>query len=421
MAFRNGRELAHFLRLLQTWGAWLHFTWMVSLGIFYINAVTERRPTILTDRWGTMSNFRKIICSSAALWWLGPAYTLSEDMCIDASMPPWEAFTHVLVHGVIYRSLLSFFLPYLLGLHWTCLDNNPVLGQIECTRAGFSRMSGTAWTVLGIAFMICLAAVVGNVYFISVQPGTPVVYVVAGYACAFLLVAAAAVFFVRIRQTHHVHLHHYQIFYLLMPLCTARDNYLASVCQGVCMGIAVEGSSRWSWAPLIEHNQFTQRLAKNRRSRIMRALLAEPTVVGQLSPNPPSDEEAHIMSPVVMEPPTAPMASKTSTATVHPSRALYIPPAPWTIDEESHEEYMALHNCTVCGCAGDTLTFRRGSCAAHAFVTLCYDMEGTCCCVGNLTDGLCQPDLNREDWETSPREATRLKGNTSSNELPTPG
>lgn len=387
----------------------MHFLWMVTLGVFYVNAVTERRPTIVTDRWGTMSNFRKIVGGSAILWWLGPAYTLSEDMCVGTAMQMQDTYLGVLLRGVVLRSLIFFFFPFLLGLHWTYLDNNPVLGQIECTRAGFSRMSASAWTSLIIAFFICLAAVAGNVYYISVQPGTPVVFVLLGYAAAFLLVVAAAMLFVRIQQTHHVHLHHYQIFYLLMPLCTARDNYLASACQGVCMGIAVEGSTRWSWAPLIEHNQHTQRQAKSRRARIVRALLAEPSTREQLTPTPPSDEEAHILSPVVLEPPGAPSTTKSKAALVHPSRTFFIPPAPWTIEEDSHEEHMALHNCSLCACAAETLTFRRGSCAAHAFVACCYDIEGACCCVGGVTDGLCQPDLNREDWETSPHEATHLK------------
>ncbi len=397
----------------QSWGAWLHFLWMVVLGVFYVNSVTERRPSVITDRWGTFSNFRKIVGGSALLWWLGPAYTLSEDMCMSASLPLDESYLHVFTHGVVFRSLCSFFIPFLLGLHWTYLDHNPVLGQIECSRAGFSRMTASAWVVLTVAFIICLTAVVANVYFISVQAGTPVIYVVAGYALAFLFVATAAVAFVRYRQSHHVHLHHYQIFYLLMPLCTARDNYFSAACQGVCMGIAVEGSSRWSWAPLIEHNQHTQRLSKNRRSRILRALLAEPVYREQFTPTPPSDEEAHIMSPVVMEPPTAPSSSKTKTASVHPSRELIVPPAPWTIEEDSHEEFLSMHNCAACACCSDTLTFRRGSCAAHCFVACCYDIEGSLCCVGGLTDGICQPDLNRSDWVHSPSESAHLKADGS--------
>lgn len=352
-------------------------------GYVYVTHITERRENPWTDRWKTVSNMRKVGFFAAAMWWLGPVFTLSEGMCnpsssvLSGSFAGGEgSFAERLLWGVLLRQILAFTVPFALGLQWTYLDFIPALNSIKCTAEGLKKMPAVAWAALTFLVVCVVGAAVGNLFFLFTQSNPHWHWTLIGYGVLLLIAIAGFAIFVKWQGTHHLHLHHYQIFALLVPGASARGNYLAVASMAFCMGVAIEGASRWSLAPMFEHNEYTKRGPKNQRSGVMQAL--------QTAPEEPDFEN--------MVPPPAGVAK----GKVAPAGDAAGAAAPQHYSIPKTAGRVVVPSCLlVQPCCGPHFTLVRGSVPAACLVNCCYDVEGALCCVGGVTDGILQPDFNK--------------------------
>lgn len=361
-------------------------------GYSYVTFVTERRANLCIDRWQTLSNFRKVALFALTVWWVGPVFTLSEGMCNPslssiAGVYRDATYEDRVLFGVMVRLLVCFAIPFALGLQWTHLDSFPLLNAIVCTGAAMKALPITSWVILILFTLLIVGVVAGNLFFLFTQSESHWLGVLLGYVALILLVAIMLLYFVRLRKTHHPHLHHYQIFAVLVPLCSARGSLLGVASQAVCLGVAIEGASRWTLAPFIEHNDLTKHQAKKERGKVMKSLL-----------NPPDEPSTSAAAPTpgATATPARTGAPKSGAAKVVPEHA-----------DGTGEEVAVYHikadspTITIPAwglvslCTGPEVVMRRGSLPSWCLVNCCYDNDGALCCVGSVTDGCLQPDLNR--------------------------
>ena len=100
-------------------------------------------------------------------------------------------------------------------------------------------MTKLQWTVLLLAVGVVLGAVIFQIIRFVLDDFWvfPLTYAGIIFLTLFTIVCVR-------RRTHSVHIHHYFIFAALCPLFNTHHP-ASAVFQALCMGIAVEGVSRW--------------------------------------------------------------------------------------------------------------------------------------------------------------------------------
>jgi hypothetical protein len=211
--------------------------WMLALvlGFAYVAGGTEQRPGFLLSRRGDYWEVLKLVLSGAVLFFFAPCVALS---------PITPAVRHDQVPYAAYV-VASFFLPYLIGLHFTYLDRIKFL-QL----AGDKCTTPSEWTTCAAAeTCFCLAMTLVGVLYVSWGAYQMVSL---GYALFYLIgYAAVGIFTVLVtwllRDSHYLHFHHYMLFGSCIPLFVFPDAY-GAVGLGLATGPYVEGIARWSMA-----------------------------------------------------------------------------------------------------------------------------------------------------------------------------
>jgi hypothetical protein len=211
--------------------------WMFSLvlGFAYVAGGTEERPNFFLSRRGDYWELLKLLLSGPLLFVFAPSVALS---------PLTPAVRHDQVPYAAYI-VASFFLPYLIGLHWTYLDRVRFL-QL----AGDKCTTPSEWSTCAAAeSCFVLAMTLIGVLYVSwgayqmVSLGYALFYLV-GYVAAGLTTVLVTWL---LRESHYLHFHHYMLFGSCIPLFVFPDVY-GAVGLGLATGPYVEGIARWSMA-----------------------------------------------------------------------------------------------------------------------------------------------------------------------------
>lgn len=151
-----------------------------------------------------------------------------------------ESLSMLIVYDYVIYTIM-----FTLGLLWTHLDSG-ILGQIDLTWASMQRMTPSAMVVFGLLVLGGLALVAFQLFLLELKG--LLWWYIAGYGA---LIAIIALVTFLVRKTHTLHIHHYILFALIVPLTCTQD-ITSIMIQGYSLGVFVEGIARWGADPLFE-------------------------------------------------------------------------------------------------------------------------------------------------------------------------
>jgi hypothetical protein len=145
---------------------------------------------------------------------------------------------------LLYNFLVWTF-TFWLGLHWTYLDTTQ-LRKIVLTWEHMKHWSMQLWAVFCGLVVIGLSLTAYQLYLFHTRG--LLVFVGVGYSCAVCALVCLAFC---LKDSYDFHLHHYQLFALLVPL-TMNQDWVSAGCQGFCFGAYCEGIARWGVASFFD-------------------------------------------------------------------------------------------------------------------------------------------------------------------------
>jgi hypothetical protein len=145
---------------------------------------------------------------------------------------------------LLYNFLVWTF-SFWLGLHWTYLDSGQ-LKKLVLTWQYMKLWSMQLWAIF-CALVVVVLSLTWYQLVILHSRGL-LVLVGAGYSCAICALVCLAFCF---NDSYDFHLHHYQLFALLVPL-TMNQDWVSAGCQGFCFGAYCEGIARWGVASFFD-------------------------------------------------------------------------------------------------------------------------------------------------------------------------
>jgi len=148
----------------------------------------------------------------------------------------------------LLRIEAGYVVPLFVGLMFTALDDCRVLRDATdaCVVMAFSKMQPRHVFVVALVVGLGVGALVPQ--FVMLYREGRLLWLLAGYGVFFVLIGIVGFL---VRTTHSLHLHHYIIFGLLVPLFGLR-NWYSCVLEGICVGVVIEGLDRWCMDPLFE-------------------------------------------------------------------------------------------------------------------------------------------------------------------------
>lgn len=185
----------------------------------------SKRKWVLSSRYGHFSGFLMYVGIALILYWVGPNFL-------------WPAYS--LIYILVFLTL-----PYVLCLYFSKLDKG-VLRKLEFSTDGLQSMS-CAVLLLLVLTLVLLASTCGYQFFLLYQLGLLYMYLIP-YSC---LLSFLALLTYLLRRTHNLHIHHYMIGFLLLPL-TRPNSVVSLVVQGVALGLYTEGIARWGFGYLFK-------------------------------------------------------------------------------------------------------------------------------------------------------------------------
>lgn len=146
---------------------------------------------------------------------------------------------------ILMYDFLAWSVAFWLGIHWTHLDSGE-LKKLVLSWEYMQNWSVKLWAIFSASLLAGFGLAVYNLYLL--QDRGLLVYVAVGYSSMFLTMMILAYYF---KDTHEFHLHHYQLFAMLIPL-TMSQGLVCAACQGYCLGVYCEGIARWGAANCYE-------------------------------------------------------------------------------------------------------------------------------------------------------------------------
>jgi len=218
---------------IQVWPWSTFVVWVACMvaGYSFVAYVTEKRQNPFKSRFDKYQCFLRLIVKAPLVYLCGPVRSLYGPTNTD-HLPAF-----------LFNSL--FLLFFFVGLQFTYLDSVTLF-----RRAGDKFGTPSLWRtytrtelalIIPIIFGI-VGCIAWQLYLIWLY--TLIVWYSVFYGIVFLALILPTIIF---RKTHHLHLHHYAIFGLLIPFF-AFQNPFSLACLGVVTGVYVEGVSRWGMA-----------------------------------------------------------------------------------------------------------------------------------------------------------------------------
>jgi hypothetical protein len=208
----------------------LYYVFINVSGYFYVTAVTLRlkRKTLFSGRRTEFRDFFACLAIGTVLYFIGPNATLKG--FDDTSS----------LGGLVLYDFCAWTAAFWLGVNWTHMDIKP-LRMLELNLQAMRRWSWQLWLLFVLASCALLGAAGYELYLLYARG--LLFYVLIGYGTCFVTLF---VVWLCVRSTHSFHLHHYQLFGLLVP-CTLTQHWLSAIIQGLAIGGYVEGLARWGF------------------------------------------------------------------------------------------------------------------------------------------------------------------------------
>jgi hypothetical protein len=201
----------------------------LTSGFIYVLVVTLRCKRSYSLYSKTTLDLVTCLVLGSALHFLGPNATL---LGLNDS-PDW---TDLLLYDFCIWTL-----AFWLGVHWTHLDS----GELKKFVLSWEHMKAWSWRLWGVfSVLIVMGLCLGGYQVYLLNSRGVLEFVGVGY-CSMLVVMSLAAYC--LRTTHYFHLHHYQVFAMLVPLTMSQD-WVAAACQGFSLGVFCEGIARWGAA-----------------------------------------------------------------------------------------------------------------------------------------------------------------------------
>eukprot|EP00746_Dinoflagellata_sp_MGD_P017415 gnl/MRDRNA2_/MRDRNA2_139979_c0_seq1.p1 gnl/MRDRNA2_/MRDRNA2_139979_c0~~gnl/MRDRNA2_/MRDRNA2_139979_c0_seq1.p1 ORF type:complete len:269 (-),score=13.65 gnl/MRDRNA2_/MRDRNA2_139979_c0_seq1:190-996(-) len=216
--------------------------WISSIicGFAFVSWISLERQSLLKSRYGNHKEFGKLILSLPAVYLSSAVVTLGADICLPES--PSQIGDYV---WIVY------WVGYVTGLHFTYIDNNSLLQSLGCKVPVPSLWSTLTRgellaLVSGISISLCLAIPVVKGLAAPFMLGR----VLITYLIFFIAMAAYAAYAQRCLGHVRVHMHHYLICGVAWLPLTASCGLAPAICQGLLLGVYVEGVAVWGMDPI---------------------------------------------------------------------------------------------------------------------------------------------------------------------------
>lgn len=154
---------------------------------------------------------------------------------------------------IFVYNYFCYVVPFLVGCNYFFLDRIPTLNRMfyKLTWPPFVSMyRGSDWLVLGGIILLAASLVSVHLYLMIADELFLLVYY--GPALVGLIGALVSMTYV-LRRSHHLHLHHYFIFGVLLA-CTPFQNPITAMTQALLLGVYVEGIATWGMDPIFPPN-----------------------------------------------------------------------------------------------------------------------------------------------------------------------
>jgi len=228
---RNGTYAGDWIHVWP-WSTFVVWVACMIAGYSFVAYVTENRSNPFKSRVDTYKCFLLLVFTAPFVFLCGPVRGLREP----------STTSHL--RAFFYDSLFVAF--YFVGLQFTYLDSIMLFrraGDKFGTPSLWKTYTKTELAVIVPIILSMMGVVAWHLYLIFED--SLVVWYSIFYGVVLLAMVLPTVIF---RKTHHLHMHHYGIFGLLIPFF-AFPNAFSMACLGVVSGVYVEGIGRWgmSW------------------------------------------------------------------------------------------------------------------------------------------------------------------------------
>lgn len=229
-AMTSGYKDAYYTDTFQ-FSKLLYFILINASGFIYVTAITLRlrRKSIISGRHHSYRDFLACIFLGTAIFFLGPNATL-------------KGFDDTSSLGVlVLYDYCAWTTAFWLGINWSHLD-------VKCLRKftlNFNEMRVwpcQLWLLFVVAVLLLFGAA-GYEMYLLYDRGL-LYYELIGYGAFCVLIF---LIWLCIRHTHEFHLHHYQLFAVIVPM-TMTQHWLSAIVQGFSIGAFIEGLARWGLA-----------------------------------------------------------------------------------------------------------------------------------------------------------------------------
>ncbi|EFC47879.1 predicted protein [Naegleria gruberi] len=171
-----------------------------------------------------------------------PIYLVGVMSCIETSTTS-TAFSYFLNNGI-------FVIAYYIGLQFTYLDKIEFLQLFGDRIANSNRWKEIRifeWIGVLISAIALLVVIGLQIFTFITKSGIDILIAYAlGYFFFFLFVSIVYISLSHVRKTHYLHMHHYFLFLIIIPLFRSTGYFnIGTLCSGLCLGIFIEGVSRW--------------------------------------------------------------------------------------------------------------------------------------------------------------------------------
>jgi len=207
--------------------------WLVlcAAGFAWVAMVQCGRPGPFLDRRGGYEQFTRLMLFAPLLYVLGPRCVLTA----FGSPGAWR------------DNLLGYALPFFVGLQFFYLQRIDAI-NFSLTADDFARMGPVAIAVFG-GLGLLIVALLGLHAWWAHRAGILLPYVLCGIGSVLFIALVTYL----VRDTRHLHIHHWFVGIYFVPF-TRFPNPLSRGVQAVCAAIGVEGIAEWSMATLWELN-----------------------------------------------------------------------------------------------------------------------------------------------------------------------
>lgn len=208
--------------------------WLTSLfaGFLYVSGFVNGRENPLLSRDGNYVALTELLLVGAVLYLLGPR----------KAFMPWGSAPR----AEVLRNYLLFLVPLAVGLQFYYGQRIDAINY-SLTARSLSHAGPAAWIVIA-ALCLALAGLCAWNIWLARREGYALAY--AGTLVAALSAIPVVTFL--LRDSHYLHIHHYNVFGFFLPWLRFRHP-VTLVALGLCTGIFIEGVTTWGmdamWIP----------------------------------------------------------------------------------------------------------------------------------------------------------------------------